>query len=209
MILLIDNYDSFTYNLLHYIGETGSEICVKRNDELEIADVLAGFKARHISGLVISPGPSSPAEAGISVELVKALSSAEFGDYGAYDAVSAPILGVCLGHQAIVAAFGGNITQLDKPVHGKVSDILHNGTGIFADIPSPFVATRYHSLIAEKQSFPYDQLQETAIIKESQVIMGVQHKSKPIYGVQFHPESIASEHGHKMIENFTKICART
>ncbi len=184
MYLLIDNYDSFTYNLVHYLGELGADVVVKRNDAVR-ADEALMLGAR---GLVISPGPCDPDKAGICLELIKKA------------ARRLPILGVCLGHQAIGQAFGGKVVRAPAPMHGKVSVMTHNGDGIFAGIPSPFRATRYHSLIVERETLPdcFEVTSET----EDGVIMGLAHRSLPIYGVQFHPESIASEHGHRLLKNF-------
>lgn len=184
MIVLIDNYDSFTYNLVHYLGELGSEAVVHRNDQISVAEVL-DLKPE---GLVISPGPSDPDHAGICLELVKA----------AYDN-DLPLLGVCLGHQTIGQAFGGHVVQT-TPMHGKLSNITHNNKGPFKDIPSPFEVTRYHSLVVKRETLP-EELEITAET-EGGIIMGLSHKSKPIHGLQFHPESIATEHGHKLIRNF-------
>ncbi len=185
MFILIDNYDSFTYNLYHYLGELGAEIEVHRNDQICVADVMG----RHPQGIVISPGPGYPNSAGICLELIEAAAG------------KLPILGVCLGHQAVGQAFGGKIVR-NLPMHGKTSAVRHDGRGIFCDIPSPVVSTRYHSLVVERESFP-DALEITAETEDG-VIMGLQHKSEPIFGVQFHPESIASEHGHALLHNFLK-----
>ena len=184
MYLLIDNYDSFTYNLVHYLGELGADVVVKRNDAVR-ADEALMLGAR---GLVISPGPCDPDKAGICLELIKKAAG------------RLPILGVCLGHQAIGQAFGGKVVRAPAPMHGKVSVMTHNGDGIFAGIPSPFRATRYHSLIVERETLPacFEVTSET----EDGVIMGLAHRNLPVYGVQFHPESIASEHGHRLLKNF-------
>ena len=186
MLLLLDNYDSFTYNLYHYLGELGVEATVYRNDALGVDDILA-LKPEAI---VISPGPCDPDKAGISLDLVRAAADI------------CPILGVCLGHQTIAQAFGGRIVRAPGLMHGKTSPILHEGGGLFADIPSPFVATRYHSLIAKTESLP-DCLEVTAKTEDG-VIMGLCHKSLPIHGVQFHPESIETQHGHRLLQNFLK-----
>ncbi len=184
MILLIDNYDSFTYNLYHYLIQAGAaQVLVKRNDEISLAEI----KSLNPKGIVLSPGPCTPNEAGICLEVINNLKE------------NFPIFGVCLGHQAIGQAFGGKIIKT-YPMHGKISEIFHQKTGLFQGIPSPFNATRYHSLIIEKETCPQD-LEITAETKDG-IIMGVQHKKYKISGVQFHPESIASEHGHKIIENF-------
>ena len=184
MVLLLDNYDSFTYNLYHYLGELGAKVTVRRNDTLSAAEVLALRPA----AVVISPGPCDPDRAGISLDLVRA--AAEF----------CPILGVCLGHQAIAQAFGGRIVRAPQIMHGKLSPIEHAGDGLFEGLPSPFMATRYHSLVAEPESLPACLL-VTARTADG-VIMGVAHRSRPIYGVQFHPESIETEHGHRLLRNF-------
>ncbi len=184
MILLIDNYDSFTYNLYHYLIEAGEEnIMVKRNDQISIAEI------HHLNprAIVLSPGPCTPDEAGICLEVIVKLK-------GIF-----PILGVCLGHQAIGQAFGGKVVKT-YPMHGKISDVFHNGKNLFRDLPSPFKATRYHSLVIEKDSCP-EELEVTAWTA-NQIIMGIAHKNYKIFGVQFHPESIASEHGHQIIRNF-------
>jgi anthranilate synthase component 2 len=185
MLLLIDNYDSFTYNLVHYLGELGAEVVVKRNDALEVQDVI-GMRPELI---VISPGPCDPASAGICVPLTRAAASAGI-----------PLLGVCLGHQTIGEAFGGKVVRCHEIVHGKMGTMLHEGKGMFRDLPSPFLATRYHSLIVERASLP-DCLEPTAWLEDG-TIMGLRHKEKLIEGVQFHPESIASEHGHHLLRNF-------
>ncbi|MCE3254995.1 MAG: anthranilate synthase component [Rickettsiaceae bacterium] len=184
MILLIDNYDSFTYNLYHYIIQAGSkDVLVKRNDQISISEI----KTLNPQAIVLSPGPCTPSDAGICLEVIEKLKD------------QYPILGVCLGHQAIGQAFGGNVVKT-YPMHGKVSEIYHQNAGVFKGLPSPFKATRYHSLIIEKETCPKD-LEITATTKDG-IIMGVRHKKYNIEGVQFHPESIASEHGHQMIVNF-------
>ena len=187
MRLLIDNYDSFTYNLVHFLGELGAEFTVRRNDALSAEQALA-LKPEAI---VISPGPCDPDRAGICLELI------------AKAAGQVPILGVCLGHQAIGQAFGGRVVRAPLVVHGKLSAIRHHGTGLFAGLPDPFQATRYHSLIVERQSLP-DCLEITAETEDG-VIMGLAHRRHPIYGVQFHPESIATEHGHRLLKNFLSL----
>ena len=184
MLLMIDNYDSFTYNLVQYFGELGEDVQVHRNDALSVADVAALAPDR----IVISPGPCTPNEAGISVPLIR-----EF-------AGRVPILGVCLGHQSIGQAFGGRIVRASKVMHGKNSAISHANAGVFADLPSPFSATRYHSLVIERDSLP-ECLAVTAESEDGE-IMGVRHKTLPVEGVQFHPEAILTEHGHKMLKNF-------
>ncbi len=185
MLLLIDNYDSFTYNLVHYLGELGTEVLVKRNDAL---DVQAAMALRP-SAILLSPGPCDPDQAGICLGLTHA--AAETGT---------PLMGVCLGHQTIGQAFGGKVVQHSEIVHGKMGHISHTGKGVFAGLPSPFDATRYHSLVVERESLP-DCLEVTAELEDG-TIMGLQHRELPIHGVQFHPESIRSEHGHALLQNF-------
>ena len=187
MIVILDNYDSFTYNLVQYVGELKVEQAVIRNDQITV-DELSGMKP---DAIIISPGPCTPFEAGISVDVVRRLHQ------------EIPILGVCLGHQSIGQAFGGSIVKAPSIVHGKTSEIVHDGKGVFQNIPSPFRATRYHSLILDKSTVP-DELEVTAWTKDG-VIMGIQHKSSPTFGVQFHPESIATEHGKKLIQNFLSL----
>lgn len=187
MILVLDNYDSFTYNLVHYIGECGEEVMVVRNDEITVEQV----EDLNPKKIVISPGPCTPNEAGISIELIKKS--------------SVPILGVCLGHQAIGAAFGGNIIKAPEIFHGKLSKVEHNQKKIFNGIDSPYSVVRYHSLIIEKDSLP-NELEITGVLEDNaEVIMSIEHKEKPIYGVQFHPESIETNFGMKLIENFLKL----
>jgi anthranilate synthase component 2 len=183
---MIDNYDSFTYNLVQYLGELGEEVKVVRNDEMGVAEIEALAPER----IVLSPGPCTPNEAGVSLELI-----ARF-------AGRVPILGVCLGHQAIGQAFGGRIVHAKTLMHGKVSRIHHRGTGVFRGLPTPFDATRYHSLAIERESCP-DVLEVTAWTEDGE-IMGVRHRTLPIEGVQFHPESILTEHGHALLANFLK-----
>ena len=185
MIVLIDNYDSFTFNLFHYLGGLGADVVVHRNDKISVADVIA----TEPDAIVLSPGPCTPNEAGICLDLIAKASA------------TIPILGVCLGHQAIGQAFGGKVARA-TPLHGKVSEIKHKGTGVFRGINGPLKATRYHSLIVDRAGFPKD-LEVTA--ETGDIVMGLRHKTLPIHGVQFHPESIASEHGHKILENFLKI----
>ena len=189
MILMIDNYDSFTYNLVQYLGELGVDVDVRRNDALKVADIAALKPA----GIVISPGPCTPNEAGICVELIRELGG------------KIPILGVCLGHQAIGQAFGGRIVHAGRVMHGKVSRIRHTGKGVFRGLPDGFEATRYHSLVIAKDSVP-DCLEVTAWTEDDkggmEEIMGVRHKALPIEGVQFHPESILTQHGHDLLRNF-------
>lgn len=186
-ITLIDNYDSFTYNLVHYLGELGSKVTVHRNDAISVKELLS----QKPKAVVLSPGPCTPNEAGITVKLIKEAP------------VKLPILGVCLGHQSIGQAFGGKVIRAPQLMHGKMSKITHEGEGIFKDLPSPFVATRYHSLIVEEKSLP-ECLKITARTKDG-LIMGMEHIERPIHGVQFHPESIASEHGHQLLANFLKL----
>lgn len=184
MILVIDNYDSFTYNLVQYLGELGEEIIVKRNDEID----LAGIEALAPDHILISPGPCSPNEAGISLSLIEHFKG------------KIPIFGVCLGHQSIGQAFGGEVVRAEKLMHGKTSAIHHDEKSIFAGMPTPFTATRYHSLIVRRETLP-DCLEITAETDEGE-IMGLRHKEYPIEGVQFHPESIITEHGLTMLRNF-------
>ncbi|KAA9009127.1 anthranilate synthase component II [Histidinibacterium aquaticum] len=190
MLLLIDNYDSFTYNLVHFLGELGAEVVVRRNDALDVQDAL-GMKPQ---GIVLSPGPCDPDQAGICLELTKA--AAETGT---------PLLGVCLGHQTIGQAFGGRVVRCHEIVHGKMGEVHHDGRGVFAGLPSPFKATRYHSLVVERESLP-DSLEVTAALTDG-TIMGLSHRELPIHGVQFHPESIASEHGHQILRTFLETTA--
>ncbi|MGE5443012.1 MAG: anthranilate synthase component II [Ignavibacteriales bacterium] len=187
MILMIDNYDSFTYNLVHYLGELGEKVLVFRNDKITLEEV----GKLNPDMVVVSPGPCTPKEAGISVDLIK-----EF-------AGRIPILGVCLGHQSIGYAFGGNIVRAQRLLHGKTSQIYHDGRGVYEDVPNPFEATRYHSLLIEKESLP-NKLEVTAWTDEGE-IMGVRHKEYLIEGVQFHPESILTRHGKDILKNFIKI----
>ena len=187
MILLLDNYDSFTYNLAQYLGELGCQVEVHRNDRISV-EQIARCKPERI---VISPGPCTPQEAGISVEMVQKLAG------------KIPILGVCLGHQAIGAAFGGKIIRAPKLFHGKTSHIRHDGSGVFRGLPNPFTATRYHSLIVERKSLPAD-LQVTAETDDD-IIMGMQHKHYPLMGVQFHPESVLTDSGKQLLKNFLSL----
>ena len=187
MLLLIDNYDSFSYNLVHYLGELGARCEVRRNDAISVADAMA----RRPAGIVLSPGPCDPDKAGICVELVRAAAG------------RIPVLGVCLGHQAIAQAMGARIERAPQPVHGKPAMIHHDGTGIFQGLPSPFRAIRYHSLAVAPDSVP-DGLEVTARTADG-VIMGISHRDLALHGVQFHPESIASEHGHRLLRNFLDV----
>jgi anthranilate synthase component 2 len=188
MLLLIDNYDSFTWNLVHYLGELGAETRVVRNDALSVQDALA----LRPEAIVVSPGPCDPAQAGICVPLIRAAAGAGL-----------PLLGVCLGHQAIGEAFGGRVVRHSEIVHGKLGQIRHEGAGIFAGLPSPLAATRYHSLVVERDSLP-PELEITAELACG-TIMGLRHRALPIEGVQFHPESIRSEHGHALLRNFLAL----
>jgi anthranilate synthase component 2 len=187
MLLLIDNYDSFTYNLVHYLGALGARMEIRRNDTLSVEDALA----LRPSGIVLSPGPCDPAQAGICLMLTRAAAQARI-----------PLLGVCLGHQTIGEAFGGHVVRAGEIVHGKPGQMHHEGRGLFAGLPSPFSATRYHSLIVERATLPAC-LEITAALKDG-TIMGLQHRDLPIHGVQFHPESIRSEHGHALLANFLR-----
>lgn len=191
-VLMIDNYDSFTYNLVQYLQELGAEVLVHRNDQISLEEI----EQLNPDRLMISPGPCTPNEAGISLAAIK------------HFAGKLPILGVCLGHQAIGQAFGGQVIRARQVMHGKTSPIYHNGVGVFRDLPSPYTATRYHSLVVEKDSLP-DCLEMTAwTLKDDgsiDEIMGMRHKTLPIEGVQYHPESILSEHGHALLENFLKL----
>jgi para-aminobenzoate synthetase component II len=191
MVFVLDNYDSFTYNLVQYLGEAGQEVAVRRNDQVTVAEVEA-MRPQHI---VISPGPCTPAQAGISVELVRKLAG------------KIPILGVCLGHQAIGAAFGGNIVRAPKLMHGKTSEVIHDNKTIFQGMPMPFTATRYHSLIVEEKTLPQE-LEVSAWAPEgngTRTIMGLRHKHFAVEGVQFHPESVLTSEGRKLIGNFLRL----
>jgi anthranilate synthase component 2 len=187
LLLLIDNYDSFTYNLFHYLGELGADVRVKRNDEISVADAL-GMKA---DAIVLSPGPCTPNEAGICLDLIRAADG------------RVPILGVCLGHQSIGQVYGGKIVRAKEPMHGKLSRVHHTGKSVFRGLNNDFEATRYHSLVIAPDSMPAD-LEVTATTEDG-TIMGVMHKRHPVHGVQFHPESIASEQGHALLQNFLDI----
>lgn len=188
MFLLIDNYDSFTYNLFHFLGELGATLTVKRNDAITVAEAMALGP----QGIILSPGPCDPDRAGICLDLVAAAAEAR-----------TPLLGVCLGHQSIGQAFGGRVVRAPLPMHGKLSAVHHTGEGIFRDLPTPFTATRYHSLVVDRPSLP-GELAITAATEDG-LIMGLAHRDLPIHGVQFHPESIASEHGHRLLANFLRI----
>ena len=187
MILVLDNYDSFTYNLVHYIGDSGEEVLVVRNDEVTIEQI----QNLNPKKIVISPGPCTPNEAGISIDLIKSS--------------TVPLLGVCLGHQAIGAAFGGNIIKAPEIFHGKLSKVKHNQENIFKGIDSPYSVVRYHSLIIEKDTLP-EELEITGVLEENpEIIMSIKHKQRPIYGVQFHPESIETKFGMELIRNFLAL----
>ncbi len=188
MILLIDNYDSFTFNLWHFLGDLGAEVVVRRNDALDPQAVLAMAP----KAIVLSPGPCTPDQAGICLPLI-----------GLAAEVGLPVLGVCLGHQAIGQAFGGAVVRAPEPVHGKVWDVHHGGGGVFAGLPTPFRATRYHSLMVAREGLP-EVLEATAWTADG-LVMGLSHRSLPIHGVQFHPESIASAHGHDLLRNFLAL----
>ncbi len=187
MFLLVDNYDSFTYNLWHFLGELGAEVDVHRNDKISVADALASKP----SGVIISPGPCDPDRAGICLDLIRQAPA------------DLPILGVCLGHQCICQAFGGTVIRAPEPMHGKMSEMRNQGDGIFAGLPESFEATRYHSLVVDRASLPGD-LVVTAESDDG-LIMGLRHAERPIHGVQFHPESIASRHGYGLLANFLRI----
>jgi anthranilate synthase component II len=185
-VTLIDNYDSFTWNLVHYLGALGATVSVRRNDEIGVEEAMAESDA-----IVLSPGPCTPTEAGVCLELIRAAGA------------TTPIFGVCLGHQAIGEAYGGKVVRAPLPVHGKTSRILHDADAVFRKIDGPFEATRYHSLIVERESLP-ESLTITARTEDG-LIMGLSHASHPVHGVQFHPESIASQHGHRILENFLDL----
>ena len=188
MLLLIDNYDSFTYNLLHYLGSLGADVVVKRNDTIDVQRAMA----MNPGGILLSPGPCDPDQAGICLALTQAAAETR-----------TPLMGVCLGHQTIGQAFGGKVVRADDIVHGKMGEIHHQSKGLFAGVPSPFAATRYHSLVVEKSTLP-ECLEVTASLTDG-TIMGLQHRELPIHGVQFHPESIRSEHGHALLQNFIDV----
>jgi len=185
MLLMIDNYDSFTYNLVQYFGQLGEQVAVYRNDQITLDDIEVLAPSR----IVISPGPCTPSEAGISLDLVR--------EYGA----AIPILGVCLGHQSIAQAYGGRVVRAGKLMHGKTSMITHQADGMFSDIPNPFQATRYHSLVVDAPSLP-DCFRITARAEDDREIMAISHKEHPVEGVQFHPESVLTQYGHKLLQNF-------
>ena len=195
MVFVLDNYDSFTYNLVQYMGELGAEMVIRRNDELT-AEEVAALKPDRI---LISPGPCTPQEAGISVELLR-----HFAESQQNGGRRVPILGVCLGHQAIGAAFGGNVVRAAKLMHGKTSEVEHDGKTIFSGIPSTMTCTRYHSLIVEEKGLP-EELVVSAKTADGETIMALRHRTLPIEGVQFHPESVLTTHGRRIIENFLKM----
>ncbi|MEO1190139.1 MAG: aminodeoxychorismate/anthranilate synthase component II [Pseudomonadota bacterium] len=188
MLLLIDNYDSFTYNLYHFLGDLGAPPLVRRNDQITVAEAL-DLKP---SAILLSPGPCDPDRAGICLELVAAAADAKL-----------PLLGVCLGHQTLGQVFGGKVVRAPAPMHGKLSQVHHKGTDIFAGLPSPFEATRYHSLVVEPETVP--SCLEVTAKSEGGIVMGLAHRELPLYGVQFHPESIASEQGHRLLQNFLEL----
>jgi len=190
MIVLIDNYDSFTFNLVHYLGGLGAEVAVHRNDAVSVEDVIAAAP----DAIVLSPGPCTPNEAGICLDLIRKASA------------TIPMLGVCLGHQAIGQAFGGRVVRAPAPVHGKLADIAHSGASVFRGINGPFKATRYHSLVVDADALP-QALTVTARTADN-LVMGLAHTERPVHGVQFHPESIASEHGHLILQNFLDLAAQ-
>ena len=185
MLLLIDNYDSFTYNQVHYLGELGAEIEIRRNDAIDVQEAME----MKPTGILLSPGPCDPDQAGICLALTEAAAETK-----------TPLMGVCLGHQTIGQVFGGKVVRCHEIVHGKMGSMSHTGEGLFAGLPTPFEATRYHSLVVERESLP-ECLEITAELEDG-TIMGLQHRELPIHGVQFHPESIASEHGHALLQNF-------
>ncbi len=191
MVLVLDNYDSFTYNLVQYLGELGAEVVVRRNDQVTVDDI----EAMHPERIVISPGPCTPQEAGISIELIRRMTG------------KVPLLGVCLGHQAIGAAFGGDVVRARHLMHGKTSEVEHDGRGVFRGVPSPLTATRYHSLVVSEQGLPAE-LEISARARESDgssTIMGLRHRRYPVEGVQFHPESVLTRNGKNLMANFLKL----
>jgi anthranilate synthase component 2 len=195
MVFVLDNYDSFTYNLVQYMGELGAEMVIRRNDELTPAEV----EALQPSRILISPGPCTPQEAGISIALLRHFAASQ-----QVGGRRVPILGVCLGHQAIGAAFGGSVVRAARLMHGKTSQVQHDGRTIFAGIPAPMTCTRYHSLIVQQEGLP-DQLEVSARTADGDTIMALRHRSLPIEGVQFHPESVLTSHGRQIVENFLKM----
>ena len=188
MVLVIDNYDSFTYNLVQYLGELGADVEVRRNDQVTLAEI----EAMHPDQILISPGPGRPEAAGISVDVVR-----HFG-------ATTPVLGVCLGHQAIGVVYGGTVCRATKPMHGKTSTVMHDGRGIFSGIGEPFLAGRYHSLVISQEDVPAD-LEVSARTKEDGTIMAVRHRTHPVHGVQFHPESVLTDEGRRILRNFLEI----
>lgn len=189
VVVVIDNYDSFTYNLVQYLAELGAEPRVFRNDAID----LAGLRALAPRGVLVGPGPGRPEDSGVSLDVVRTLGA------------EVPVLGVCLGHQAIGEAYGGRVVRAERLMHGRTSPVEHDGRGVFAGLPSPFTATRYHSLVVERESFPHDTLEISAWTAESE-IMGLRHRTLPIEGVQFHPESFLTEHGHALLRNWLVGC---
>jgi para-aminobenzoate synthetase component II len=187
LILVIDNYDSFTYNLVQYLGELGAEVVVHRNDQIRVEDVAA----TRPEGILISPGPGTPKDAGVSLDVIRELGS------------RISIFGVCLGHQSIAEAFGGRVVRAGRLMHGRTSPVEHDGRGVFEGLPSPFTATRYHSLIVDRASLP-EELEATASTPEGE-LMGLRHRTLPIHGVQFHPEAFLTEHGHAMLRNWLRL----
>jgi para-aminobenzoate synthetase component II len=187
LILVIDNYDSFTYNLVQYLGELGAEVVVHRNDQIGVEDVAA----MRPEGILISPGPGAPKDAGVSLDIIRELGS------------RVSIFGVCLGHQSIAEAFGGRVVRAGRLMHGRTSPVEHDGRGVFEGLPSPFTATRYHSLIVDRESLP-EELEATASTPEGE-LMGLRHRTLPIHGVQFHPEAFLTEHGHAMLRNWLDL----
>jgi anthranilate synthase/aminodeoxychorismate synthase-like glutamine amidotransferase len=192
MILLIDNYDSFTFNLYQFLSELGADVVVRRNDQITLEEIDA---MDDLEGVVVSPGPCTPREAGISINVIEHMSG------------KVPVLGVCLGHQSIGEAFGGDVVRAPQLMHGKTSFIQHDGAGIFQGLPSPFIATRYHSLIVERETLP-ETLEVTAQTEDG-IIMGLQHRDYPVYGVQFHPESILTPTGKQLLGNFLAVTGKT
>ncbi len=188
MFVLIDNYDSFTYNLYHYLGELGATLVVHRNDRVSVAEVIKAAP----QGIILSPGPCTPNEAGICLELVETVAG------------KIPLLGVCLGHQAIGQVFGGHVVRAPAPMHGKISRVRHNGRDLFDGIQGDFTATRYHSLVVDRATFPNDALEVTADTEDG-IVMGLRHRKHALWGVQFHPESIESQHGHRVLANFLRL----
>ena len=191
MILVVDNHDSFTWNLVHYLREVGAAVCVARSDEIGAAEAIASGA----EGILISPGPGTPDEAGVSLPLVVACAEAR-----------RPLLGVCLGHQAIAQAFGGKVVRAAQVMHGKTCPVTHDGSGVFADLPSPFTAARYHSLAVAPEGLPADLVVNATA--EDATVQGLRHRELPIHGVQFHPESVASEEGHRLLSNFLALARR-